>query len=207
MNLMLRWQALIEQPLSFVDPRYLRQCFAEDVPDHWVQALGEAPRFQSRLLTLLMRHFQLPPLAQVPRPAEQDLPVLLLRPAAFRSLPRLCGAIWHGAALGREIRREAVEHLRRGLGQEVFTLALAHRQWSGAMDLPRQPDDLLAAIEHDGARCVHAWVQAQPEPLRQWLVLRLDTLPADASVSPLDAGIVRRVAGLAAAADEQERAP
>ncbi|MDF0733068.1 type III secretion protein [Pseudomonas entomophila] len=192
------WQALLAQPLAFIDPRHLRTCFADDVLPARIQALATAPRFQARLLALLMREQQLQPLAQVPAPATADLPVLLLAPDAFARLPRLCGAIWHGAALGREIRREAVERLRQALGHEVFNLALAHRQWSGAMDLLRQPDDLLTAIDADGARSVHAWLQAQPDALRDWLRLRLPLPPVEPFSATLDPGLVRRVAGLLA---------
>jgi len=196
MSLMPQWQALLGQPLAFVDRRHLRRCFAENVAGTQIQALIESPRFQARLQALMLAHFQLQPLDQVSHPTEQDLPVLLLAPQDFARLPRLCGAIWHGATLGREIRREVVEHLRQGLGHEVFGLAIAHRQWGGAMDLLRQPDDLLAAIDHDGARCVQAWFDEQPADLRDWLLLRLPLPVAEGSASLADPGIVRRVAAL-----------
>lgn len=195
MSLVQRWQELQARPLAFVDPRHLYGCFPEPVEAARIDALAEAPRFHDRLLTLLMARHGLQPLAQVPAPQVEDLPVLLLPPAAFARLPRLCGAIWHGATLGREIRRDTVEYLRKALGPELFALALAHRQWSGAMDLLRQPDDLLAAIDLDGARCVHGWLQRQPPALRDWLRLRL-ALPLDPAAGTVDPSLVRRVAGL-----------
>ncbi|MGE7991685.1 type III secretion protein [Pseudomonas sp. NPDC089554] len=203
MSALAQWQALLAEPLAFIDRRHLAACFADEVAPTQVQALLKAPRFQGRLLNLLLRTYRLQPTAQLPEPLAQDLPLLLLSPEAFARLPRLCGAIWHGAALGREIRREVVEHLRQGLGQEVFNLALAHRQWSGALDLLRQPDDLLAAIEADGARCVQAWLHSQPQPLREWLLLRLPQPDAEASSKAIDPGLVRRVAGLLATSGEE----
>lgn len=193
-----QWQTLLAEPLAFIDRRHLAACFADEVAPVQVQALLQAPRFQGRLLSLLLRTYRLQPLAQLPEPLVQDLPVLLLAPEAFARLPRLCGAIWHGTALSREIRREVVEQLRQGLGPEAFSLALAHRQWSGALDLLRQPDDLLAAIEADGARCVQAWLHSQPRPLREWLMLRLPLPLSEVSAAGGDIELVRRVAGLLA---------
>lgn len=196
MSALAQWQALLAEPLGFLDRRHLVACFADEVAPTQVQALLDAPRFHGRLLTLLLSTYRLPAPEQLPEPLAQDLPVLLLSPEAFARLPRLCGAIWHGAALGREIRREGVERLRQRLGTEVFSLALAYRQWSGALDLLRQPDDLLAAIEADGARCVQAWLHSQPQPLREWLLLRLPQPEVEASSATVDPGLVRRVAGL-----------
>jgi len=168
------WQALLEQPLAFVEARRLRECWPQTVTNQQHAALQSASRFQSRLLQLLMGHFHLQPLAQLQSPLDQDLPVLLLSPDDFKRLPRLCGAIWHAATLSREIRSDAVNKLRSALGAEVFALALAHRSLAGAADLLRQPDDLLEAIDRDGASCVAAWLQTQPSALQHWLRLRLE---------------------------------
>jgi hypothetical protein len=166
------WQKLVEQPLAFVEARRLRECWPQTLTDQQ-HALCSAPRFQSRLLQLLMGHFHLQQLAQIPSPTEQDLPVLLLSPGDFMRLPRVCGAIWHAATLSREIRSDVVNQMRALLGAEVFALALAHRSLAGAADLLRQPADLVEAIDRDGGSCVAAWLQAQPAALRDWLRLRL----------------------------------
>ena len=166
------WQAVLEQPLAFVEARRLRECWPQTLTDQQ-HALCSAPRFQSRLLQLLMGHFHLQQLAQIPSPTEQDLPVLLLSPGDFMRLPRVCGAIWHAATLSREIRSDVVNQMRALLGAEVFALALAHRSLAGAADLLRQPADLVEAIDRDGGSCVAAWLQAQPAALRDWLRLRL----------------------------------
>jgi len=193
------WQALLEQPLAFVEARRLRECWPQTLTDQQHAALHGTSRFQHRLLQLLMGHFHLQPLAQIPSPTEQDLPVLLLSPGDFKRLPRVCGAIWHAATLSREIRSDVVNQLRGLLGADVFALALAHRSLAGAADLLRQPADLVEAIDRDGASCVAAWLQAQPAALRDWLRLRLP-MPqpnnAQASVpqTAMDLDIVRHAA-------------
>ena len=142
MSLVERWQGLIAQPLQFVREQSLGECFGEGLPAEVLQALHGQPRFRSRLEQLLASHYQLAPLAHLVTPPAADLPVLLLSPAQFERLPRLCGAIWHASTLSREIRREVVNELREGLGQEAFALALANRQLGGAADLLREPAEL-----------------------------------------------------------------
>lgn len=168
------WQTLLEQPLAFVEGRHLRECWPHVVTDQQHAAICSTPRFQDRLLQLLMSHFRLQPLANLPLPDDLDLAVLLLSSAGFKRLPRLCGAIWHAATLSREIRSDVVGQLRSGLGNEVFALALANRSLAGAADLLRQPAELIEAIDRDGASCVAAWLQHQSPGLRDWLRLRLN---------------------------------
>ena len=196
MSLAQRWADAHARPLSLLDPSHVQACFAEEVSPTEIEALCLNPRFQPRLVDVVRTHYGLPVLTTVPDPAAEDLPVLLLSADAFAQLPHLCGALWHSAALGREIRRDAVEHLRGALGTGVFTLALMHRQWSGAVDLLRQPAELLAAIELDGARCLQAWLDTQPAGLRAWLKLRLPTPLMAESGGNVDPGLVRRAAGL-----------
>jgi hypothetical protein len=188
------WQGLLEQPLNFVRPPIVRECLPEGVSDHQVAALRNTPRFEGRLLQLLAARFKLPALGQVQAPQEEDLPVLLLAPKTFQTLPRLCGAIWHSATLSREIRSDAVTQLRSALGNEVFATALAHRALAGAADLLRQPADLLQAIDRDGAACVAGWLAQLPADLRIWLRLRLDLPPFDGQPVAAGAEIVRRAA-------------
>lgn len=193
------WQALLKQPLAFVAPRHLRECWPQTLTDQQHSALCTTVRFEDRVLQLLMAHFQLQPLGQVQPPDDQDLPVLLLSAQGFKRLPRVCGAIWHAATLSREIRSEVVGQLRTALGSDVFALALAHRSLAGAADLLRQPADLIEAIDRDGARCVSAWLQHQPEDLRDWLRLRLelphvDSPPVSGGQAATDLALVRRAA-------------
>lgn len=188
------WQTLLEQPLDFVGSEHIRACFPDAVSPEQLIALRKQPRFQERLLQLLMSQFQLQALALSAQPDARDLPVLLLAPDTFKKLPRVCGAVWHAATLSREIRGDVVSELRRLLGNEVFTLALAHRALSGAADLLRQPAELLEVIDRDGAACVSAWLEAQPPALRSWLRLRFaDPQVHDVQV-PGDLNIVRSVA-------------
>jgi hypothetical protein len=192
-----RWQELLARPLEFVAPERLSDCFVEGLPDEQLQALRDLPRFEERLLRVLMTHFHLTPLGRVATPEAQDLPILLLSPEAFARLPRLCGAIWHGATLSREIRSEVVTELRRLLGNDVFALALAHRQLAGAADLLREPSELLEAIERDGAVCVSAWLQSLPDALQGWLRLRLPVAPGEGGARlPRDIDIVRSIAAV-----------
>ncbi|MGZ9706937.1 type III secretion protein [Pseudomonas sp. GNP013] len=168
------WLSLIECPLDFVARRHLFECWPQPPSDQQQAMLYAKPRFQARLLHQLMHHFHLAELPSVLPPDEQDLPVLLLSPEAFKRLPRLCGAIWHAGALSREIRSDRVNVLRDALGSEVFALALAHRSLARDADPLRQPDELLESIDRDGASCVEAWLQQQAPELREWLRLRLE---------------------------------
>ena len=173
------WQALVAQPLTFVDVRYLRECWPLSTRDEQYATISKDARFETRRAALLSAHFGLSALAQLPPPATADIPVLLLSRESFGQMGRRCGAIWHAATLSREIRGEAVSQLRNLLGNEVFALALAHRAAGGAVDLLRQPADLVEAIDRDGDIFVTAWLNSQPAELRQWLRLRLPLPPAE----------------------------
>jgi hypothetical protein len=186
------WQALLDQPLSFVRLHCVGECLPTPVSDRQLATLRNTPRFHDRLLRLLTTRFELTPLNQTPWPHEDDLAVLLLPASAFQGLARLCGAIWHAATLSREIRSDAVHQLRNELGNEVFTTALTLRSMAGAADLLRQPADLVQAIDRDGAGCVAAWLQAQPVELRAWLRLRYEVPPFDEAMITGGAQIVRR---------------
>jgi hypothetical protein len=188
------WRTLTEQPLAFVDAQRLAQCWPQPLTDQQHAALYSLPRFQARLAQLLIDRFELQPLASLPLPTDDDLPVLLLSPEDFKRLPRLCGAIWHAATLSREIRSEVVNQLRSGLGHDVFAVALANRSLAGAADLLRPPAELLEAIDRDGASAVSAWLHHQPAALRDWLRVRLDETLFEGPAGAFDLNIVRRAA-------------
>ena len=159
------------------------------------------PRFRPRLEQLLVNHYQLVPIAHLVTPSAADLAVLLLSPAQFSRLPRLCGAIWHASTLSREIRREVVNELREGLGAEVFSQALAQRQLGGAADLLREPSELIEAIDRDGQGCVAAWLHAQHADLQGWLRLRFAFPKGHSARLPRDLEIVQAAAASLAAED------
>jgi hypothetical protein len=188
------WQALLEQPLSFIGAQHFKACFPESVSPEQLAALRKQERFQGRLLQLLMSHFGLQALELSAQPDPLDLPVMLLPVHTFKELPRLCGAVWHASTLSREIRGDVVSELRRLLGNEVFNLALAQRGMGGAADLLRQPAELLEVIDRDGAACVSAWLRAQSPDLRQWLSLRFDDPQVHDVQIPGALNIVRSVA-------------
>jgi hypothetical protein len=202
-----QWQALIERPLDFIRPERLADCFAKPLSDEQLAAFRDMPRFQERSLRLLTTRYDLQPLTHAPDPEMEDLPVLLMSVESFNGLPRLCGAVWHGATLSREIRSDVVNQLRQLLGGDVFALALANRPLAGAADLLRQPADLLAAIDHDGAACVSAWLEAQPPELRGWLRLRLDDPGVHDQPVPTGLKIVRSVVMTLAADTGEEITP
>ncbi|KAF1019969.1 MAG: hypothetical protein GAK37_03633 [Pseudomonas sp.] len=201
MSLFERWQGLIAQPLQFVRLQSLGECFGEGLPDDVLHTLQAQPRFHQRLAQLLVSHYRLAPLEEAVAPAVADLPVLLLSPAQFALLARRCGAIWHGATLSREIRREVVHELREGLGNDVFAQALAYRQMGGAADLLREPAELIEAIDRDGLTCVAAWLQAQPLALQGWLRLRFNVPSGYTGRLPRDLEIVHTVAARLLAED------
>ncbi|QJI12497.1 type III secretion protein [Pseudomonas sp. ADAK22] len=201
MSLVERWQGLIAEPLQFVRGPSLGACFADDLPDEVLQAMQGQARFRQRLEQLLVNHYQLAPIAHLVTPSAADLAVLLLSPAQFSRLPRLCGAIWHASTLSREIRREVVNELREGLGAEVFSQALAQRQLGGAADLLREPSELIEAIDRDGQGCVAAWLQAQHADLQGWLRLRFAFPQGHSARLPRDLEIVQAAAASLAAED------
>lgn len=194
MSLLERWQGLIAEPLQFVRGPSLGACFADELPDAVLQAMHGQPRFRQRLEQLLVSHYQLAPMDQLVTPLAADLSVLLLSPAQFARLPRLCGAIWHAATLSREIRREVVNELREGLGAEVFVSALALRQLGGAADLLRDPGELIEAIDRDGQGCVAAWLHAQHADWQGWLRLRFAFPQGHSARVPRDLEIVQAAA-------------
>ena len=188
------WQQLTAQPLQFVSGESLRACFAPSTAAELIQGLITRPRFGERVLNLLMTRRELSPLASVPPPDEHDLAVLLLSPEAFAKLPRLCGAVWHGVTLSREIRSEVLSPLRAALGAEVYAQALARRHLAGAANLLLEPSALIAAIERDGLACVNAWLHEQPLALQPWLRLRLPVFAEDQPRLARGAAIVREMA-------------
>ncbi|SBW81695.1 hypothetical protein PVE_R1G3813 [Pseudomonas veronii 1YdBTEX2] len=203
-----QWQGLIGQPLDFVGTQPLAACFSDNPGSAQLGALRKQPRFQARLLRLLLSSHELQALDSLPLPDAVDLPVLLLPSKAFKRLPRLCGAILHSSTLSREIRGDRVNQLRDLLGSEVFALALANRALGSGADLLRQPAELLEAIDRDGARCISAWLQAQPAALRPWLCLRFTELQAEGGpVTPTPVAnaraIVRRAASSLQPLEEQ----
>jgi hypothetical protein len=200
-----QWQTLIERPLSFVRQQALAESLQQPLTTEQMAALCQLPRFASRMEQRLMEHFRLQPLGRIAAPADADVKVLLLTQAQLAQLPTLCGAVWHGATLSREIRGEVVGHYRQALGTQAMQLALALRHMAGAADLLRTPDELVAAIERDGAACMNAWLGAQPEPLRDWLRLRLDFSDLPAAVDVRQARLVCSVAAeIGASAGDNE---
>ncbi|MBT2297577.1 type III secretion protein [Pseudomonas fluorescens] len=205
-----QWQGLIEQPLDFVGTHALAACLPDNLDSTPLSALRKQPRFQARLIRLLLSRHDLQALSDLPHPEVDDLPVLLLPPRAFKRLPRLCGAILHSTTLSREIRGDVVNQLRDLLGGDVFALALANSAQGNCADLLRQPSELLQAIDVDGARCMAAWLHAQPVPLRPWLRLRFAELHAEGEpVAPASVAnalaIVRSAASNLQTLDEQGR--
>lgn len=188
-----QWQHLLARPLDFIAREHLIECFCGAVTAEQLQSLQHSPRFQERLLRLVMLHFNLPTLNAMPVPDERDLPGLLLASSTFERLPRMCGAVWHAATLSREIRKEAVTELRHALGNDVYALALANRDLAGAADLLREPARLIEAIDHDGRLCVGAWWRSQSLPLQHWMCLRLPGPGTDETRLPRDIDIVRRM--------------
>lgn len=187
-----RWQALLEQPLQRLPVERLAGCFGGVLPYEQVKALLATPRFHPRLWQLLGRHFQLTPLQSLAESA--DLPVLLLDAAAFARLPRFCGAVWHAAALTREIRGAAVQTLKAQLGADVFEFALSRRDQAGAADFLLDGEQLIAAIDRDGRACLATWYESRPQPLRNWLRLCFDIPVADVDMPPVAVKLVPQVA-------------
>ncbi len=204
-ELLERWQQLTARPLIFIGAQRLAECFAGAVSAGQLDTLRNLSRFEARLLHLLRERFELLPWAKVPKPELADLPVLLLSPQAFSRLARLCGAVWHGATLRREIRGEVVGELHQRLGAEVFAQAMSLPALAGAADLLREPAELVEAIDRDGQICVAAWLQLQPEALRGWLSLRLDCSRFDQARLSRDIDIVRSAAALLCAEQSSDR--
>ncbi|NWC08427.1 type III secretion protein [Pseudomonas agarici] len=204
-ELLERWQQLTAHPLTFIGLESLAECFAGAVSSGQLHALRNLSRFEARLLRRLHERFALLPWTEVPKPDPADLPVLLLSPQAFSRLARLCGAIWHGATLRREIRSEVVGELHQRLGSEVFTHAMSLPTLAGAADLLREPAELVEAIDRDGQTCVAAWLHQQPESLKGWLSLRLDCPQFDQARLSRDIDIVRRAAALLSAEEGPDK--
>lgn len=191
----------LADPSAWLPAERLAECFAGALSPEQAQSLCQHARFRPRMAQLLASHFALASLEQAANGAPEDLQALLLPPAALARLPRLCGAVLHGATLAREIRRERVNQLQQRLGSDVFAFAVAHRALGRAANLLLDADALVMAIDRDGEACVAAWLQTLEPAVQGWARLIL-TLPAAREPVDAKAGeIVRLVVRVLAAED------
>ncbi len=186
------WSRRLARPLHGARIECVAECFDGTLAPDQVQAMLDNDRFEERLQQLLIRHFWLPPLEQLSESA--DLSVLVLDGPAFARLPLLCGAVWHAAALAREIRGPVVQCLKERLGTDVFNFALAHRAHAGAADFLLDSEQLAAAIERDGHACVAAWFHSRPQALQGWLQLYFDIPQSDVEISAAAIALVPQIA-------------
>lgn len=191
----------LADPSSWLPAERLAECFAGVLSPEQAQSLCRQPRFRSRVDQLLASHFGLASLDQAVNGAPEDLQALLLPQAALARLPRLCGAVLHGATLAREIRRERVHQLQQRLGSEVFAFAVAHRALGRAANLLLDADALIVAIDRDGEACVAAWLQTLEPAVQGWARLVL-TLPAARAPVDVKAGEIVRLVVRVLAAEE-----
>lgn len=193
----------LADPSAWLPAERLAECFAGALTPEQAQSLCRHPRFRPRMAQLLASHFSLAGLEQTANGAPAVMQALLLPAAALARLPRLCGAVLHGATLAREIRRERVNQLQQRLGSDVFAFAVAHRSLGRAANLLLDADALVMAIDRDGEACVAAWLQTVEPAVQGWARL---VLPTPAVREPADAKaatIVRLVVRVLAAEDAQ----
>ncbi|TLX58656.1 type III secretion protein [Stutzerimonas nosocomialis] len=194
----------LADPGAWLPAERLADCFGGALSPEQARELAGQPRFRPRMAQLLAEHFALASLEQALDGAPEDLQALFLSPAARARLPRLCGAVLHGATLAREIRRERVTRLQQHLGSELFTFAVTHRALGRAASVLLDVESLVAAIDRDGDACVAAWLQTLEPAVQGWARLVLRAPAGRGPDEAKAAGIVRLAVRMLAAEDARE---
>lgn len=181
-----RRPAFLDSPAHCIAPRWLRDCLGDIADDATMDALAGHPRFQRRLMQLLIRRHDLPPPGSLPAPGESDLTLLRLPSDAGDTLVHYCGMICHAMAFVREIRAPRVVALKERFGEAAFAAALASRELAISGATFADDDALAHAVHRDGSACFAAWLSSQPAELIAWLRLGLacDLETSDAGMTP-----------------------
>lgn len=160
-----------------IDPSHWIECLDGMANEATLQRWAAQPRFRQRLIERLRRRHALADLDELPPRDPTDSALCELDADTLALAIRAAGVIVHANAVTREIQAPRVAALRQRLGSDLYALALAH----GDIERDSLPhidaavgDDLDAfdtRIEQEGQRCLLAWAQRQPAPLKAWLQL------------------------------------
>ncbi len=121
--------------------------------------------------------------------------VLGLDGDGLRRLSLRAGAVWHARAVLRLLDGAALRAFVAAVGEAPRAAALRWHELAGA-DPAAEGDPLVARMERDGWRCLHAWCTAQPPAVTR---RALPSLPAGivpmGADAPRGARIVDALAG------------
>ena len=166
------WQAWCDAIVHYLQPRHLAVTLGLPAEAATVADVIERRRFAARIRALVQAEHGLVAPADLPIPASDDLPAIVLAPDAGPRLVHDCGAIALGRALAQEVRAPQVAALREALGEQAYALALKHRELAAPAEVSiADPGALTPIIQRYGRAAIRAWAATLDEPLARWLAL------------------------------------
>lgn len=174
-------------PGAYIHPRRLGDCLPPELPFELRDQLLYSTRLQTRLSSVLRRHFDLKPCVM----KDFDTPegcFARLEGEELGMMVRRIGAVWHGRTIAGIILKDALKELIAWLGEDGYRAALRHGRLV-TVDVDREEisepsdfDRLYTKIERDGQRCVNAWCRHQPASLAARLLLKFPPVADDDAV-------------------------
>ena len=194
------WQAFIDRPAAYADPRRLAACFDGAVSQPGCARLLQAKRLQPRLSKILIDHYRL---SAGPAPDDNDddnadRAVALSAVEDLDEIALRAGAIYWGGNFAGIIVSDKTAALYAVLGEELPAIAAANKDLTGPAQ-PLEPfDSLRERVFADGWRCLGAWCHAVSTDTGTRVRLKLppDDLvdePPTAAFVKIGPAIVRRV--------------
>lgn len=179
------WRRFAASPATYVTPKRLAAAFDEAITPEACRRLLALPRLEARLSDLLCSRNRLSATLGQDAVPDADRIILVLAPAALRSLLRLAGAIYFAGALSRVVLASEVRALDKALGPGVLARALARRDLAGESDTLPASEELIEQIGRAGWSCLLAWAATLPAEIGVRLRLQMpDAVLPLATVTP-----------------------
>lgn len=179
------WRRFAASPATYVTPKRLAAAFDEAITPEACRRLLALPRLEARLSDLLCSRNRLSATLGQDAVPDADRVILVLAPAALRSLLRLAGAIYFAGALSRVVLASEVRALDKALGPGVLARALARRDLAGESDTLPASEELIEQIDRAGWSCLLAWAATLPAEIGVRLRLQMpDGVLPLATVTP-----------------------
>lgn len=191
-----KWEAFIERPAEYADPRRLAGCFGGTISLTACAELLATERLRGRLSRLLAAHYGLAPSGPV---NDEDRAIALASAGRLADIALRAGAVYWADTIARTILGRAAAALQEEVGAEACSFAIANRDLAGPEQAIEPVETIGERIRADGWRCLGAWCRAVPAGVGLRVRLKLAPLPAleEDPVEPFAANgpvIVRRAA-------------
>jgi hypothetical protein len=158
----LDWQSFMMEPIRYIEPSRFHACFEGAIGPKLCERLRGSPRLQSRLSTLVRRHYQLMDWIDPDQLDDADRALVLASIPALQTVARRAGAIYWSGVIASTVLAKAVTVLHKELGAELCSFAIAQRDLSGPAQSLEPLDGLGLRIEADGWRCLAGWCATLP---------------------------------------------